>query len=100
MTCQHPATRLYTWVARDDSAPDGRVLCVACCQCGAILHGGIDSPNRDADLLTAAVAAWSEQVREALAFWLARAATAAGIDDKRQRLRLQEELARLFGEID
>lgn len=100
MTCQHPATRLYAWTARDDLAPGGRILVVACCDCGAVLHGGAASATEGDDLLTAAVAAWSDQTREALAFWLGRAATAAGIDDKRQRLALQEELARLFGELD
>lgn len=37
--CKHPATRLYGWFARDDSAPQGRVWCVACCNCGAVLTG-------------------------------------------------------------
>ena len=40
--CQHPTTRLYSWFARDDTAPDGQVLCVCCSQCGAILTGGAE----------------------------------------------------------
>ncbi len=31
--CKHPPTRLYSWLADD-------VLCVGCCDCGAILLGG------------------------------------------------------------
>lgn len=37
--CPHPPTRLYSWFARDDGAQSGRVLCVACCACGAVLTG-------------------------------------------------------------
>lgn len=37
--CQHPPTRRFAWFARDDTAPGGQVLCVACCDCGAILQG-------------------------------------------------------------
>lgn len=47
--CRHPARRLYAWAARDDSAKPsrlfpqgGRVLCVACCECGAVLQGGAE----------------------------------------------------------
>lgn len=97
MNCVHPVTRLYSWVARDDQAPGGRVLVVGCTQCGAILHGG--APDTDDDLLTAAVAVWSDQTREALARWLGKTARAAGVADKRQQLKLQEALAELFGEV-
>lgn len=31
--CQHPATRVYTWLAYDGT------LCAACCDCGAVLAG-------------------------------------------------------------
>ena len=40
--CTHPATRRYAWIARDDSVPGGDVLVVACCDCGAVLQGGVD----------------------------------------------------------
>lgn len=33
--CQHPPSRYYGWVAYDG------VLCVVCCDCGAVLHGGV-----------------------------------------------------------
>lgn len=39
--CNHPPTRLYVWWARDDRAPGGRVLCVACYDCGKVLNGGV-----------------------------------------------------------
>ena len=32
-TCKHPPTRLYSWFA-------GKILCVCCCACGAVLAGG------------------------------------------------------------
>lgn len=38
--CQHPPERLYTWFARDDTMAGGQALCVACCDCGAVLQGG------------------------------------------------------------
>src|SRR3990167_11435719 len=31
--CKHPATRLYSWFAYDDT------LCIACCDCGEVLKG-------------------------------------------------------------
>lgn len=37
--CHHPAARLWAWYADDCQAPSGRVLCVACCDCGAVLAG-------------------------------------------------------------
>lgn len=43
--CPHPPTRLYGWVARDDTSPGGRLappgqaFCVACCACGVVLQG-------------------------------------------------------------
>lgn len=43
--CPHPPTRLYGWLARDDTSPGGRiappghVFCVACSACGAVLQG-------------------------------------------------------------
>ena len=38
-TCTHPPEKLYTWFARDDNQPSGMMVCVGCCQCGAILRG-------------------------------------------------------------
>lgn len=35
LSCIHPPSRLYTWFARDG------VFCIGCCQCGAVLKGGI-----------------------------------------------------------
>lgn len=32
-TCKHPPARLYAWNA-------GKILCVCCCLCGAVLAGG------------------------------------------------------------
>lgn len=40
VACQHPPERYYSWYARDDRAPRGRVLCVVCCDCGHVLLGG------------------------------------------------------------
>jgi hypothetical protein len=37
--CHHPAPRLYTWFARDDRLPAGRVLVVCCLDCHAVLRG-------------------------------------------------------------
>jgi len=37
--CQHPAARNFAWFARDDTAAGGQVLCIACCDCGAVLQG-------------------------------------------------------------
>lgn len=35
--CEHPARRVYAWVARDEyGAP---VLCAGCCECGEVLAG-------------------------------------------------------------
>ena len=39
-TCPHPITRRFAWMARDDTAAGGQALCVACCDCGAVLQGG------------------------------------------------------------
>ncbi len=43
--CDHPPNRLWAWFARDDTEPTGDVLCVACCDCGAVLAGGAESPK-------------------------------------------------------
>lgn len=46
--CPHPPARLYTWYAlapgriRTRLEPEGRVLIVACCDCGAVLKGASD----------------------------------------------------------
>jgi hypothetical protein len=37
--CPHPGPRLYTWFARDDRLPAGRVLVVCCLDCHAVLRG-------------------------------------------------------------
>jgi hypothetical protein len=48
--CLHPPNRLFAWYARDDGvvrkkkdrgAGSGQVLCVACCDCGQVLEGGV-----------------------------------------------------------
>jgi len=33
--CKHPPKRLYSWIAADGT------LCVGCCECGAVLAGGV-----------------------------------------------------------
>ena len=33
--CQHPPTRLFSWYANG-------TLCVCCCECGSVLHGGVE----------------------------------------------------------
>ena len=38
-TCQHPAGRLFAWLADD---PSGPVLCVGCCDCGQVLQGAAE----------------------------------------------------------
>jgi hypothetical protein len=38
-SCRHPSASIRAWYARDDSAPNGQVLCIACCKCGAVLKG-------------------------------------------------------------
>lgn len=38
--CPHPGPSQWGWFARDDTAPGGRVFCVTCCACGAVLQGG------------------------------------------------------------
>jgi hypothetical protein len=40
--CQHPARRLYSWRALDGT------LCVACCDCGAVLAGAAPSTGEAA----------------------------------------------------
>jgi len=38
--CEHPARRVYAWVARDEyGAP---VLCAGCCACGEVLAGAAE----------------------------------------------------------
>ena len=43
--CQHH--RHWSWYAEDCTAPGGRRLCVACCDCGKVLTGGVS----DAELV-------------------------------------------------
>lgn len=40
--CQHRPADLYSWYARHDGMPGGRVLVVTCTACGAVLQGGAD----------------------------------------------------------
>lgn len=42
--CKHPPARLYAWFAQD---PTGPVLCVACCECGTVLKGGVTFDGAD-----------------------------------------------------
>lgn len=39
--CAHPPTRLYCWHV-------GEVVCVGCCQCGAVLQGAADDAAAEA----------------------------------------------------
>jgi hypothetical protein len=50
-SCNHPPNRVWAWYARDDSivrkhkvagAGNGEILCLACCDCGEVLEGGVD----------------------------------------------------------
>lgn len=36
-TCQHPAPRLFSWWVKSLGKD---ILCVCCCDCGAVLSGG------------------------------------------------------------
>lgn len=40
--CHHPPAELFTWYARHDGMPGGRVLVVTCKACGNVLQGGAD----------------------------------------------------------
>lgn len=40
--CTHPPAELYSWYARHDGMPGGRVLVVTCKACGKVLQGGAD----------------------------------------------------------
>jgi hypothetical protein len=40
--CTHPPTRLFAWIAYDDT------LCTACCDCGDVLTGAARLPNATA----------------------------------------------------
>lgn len=33
--CKHPPTRLFCWFVGD-------ILCICCCECGAVLRGGAE----------------------------------------------------------
>lgn len=44
--CPHPPQRLWSWFARDDTHRRGEVLCVGCCDCGAVLLGGVELPSQ------------------------------------------------------
>lgn len=73
-----------------------------CQRCGTgeyiVMPDGDDAPTElDFDQLAAIARAWPWNVRDALARFVARAMTNAGIDDK--RLAVQERLARMMGDI-
>lgn len=38
-TCPHPPARLYAWFAYNCETGEDDILCVACCDCGAVLAG-------------------------------------------------------------
>ena len=42
--CQHPASRIFTWFAYDPTT-DSNILCAGCCDCGAVLLGGVTSDD-------------------------------------------------------
>ena len=41
LSCRHPPTRLWSWTSADG------VLCVACCECGAVLRGATAAEDRE-----------------------------------------------------
>lgn len=41
--CTHPAHRVYTWFAFDDT------LCAACCDCGKVLAGAAPEPDEPSE---------------------------------------------------
>lgn len=56
-------------------------------------------PELDFDQLAEIARAWPWNVRDALARFVARAMTNAGIDDRAKRLTVLERLARMMGDI-
>lgn len=38
--CKHPPDRLFSWFAKD-ARYEKPILCVCCCECGAILAGQV-----------------------------------------------------------
>ena len=42
-SCPHPPQRLWAWRVADAL---GKTLCIACCDCGAVLRGGDDETER------------------------------------------------------
>lgn len=40
--CPHPPPRLYAWHALNPQTGKADILCVACCECGAVLQGAAD----------------------------------------------------------
>lgn len=37
--CPHPPKRLFAWFVDNPKIKGGQTLCVACCDCGAVLLG-------------------------------------------------------------
>jgi len=37
--CSHPANRNFAWFALNHETGKEDILCVACCDCGAVLQG-------------------------------------------------------------
>ena len=40
--CKHPPVRLYAWLAYNYETEKNDILCVGCCECGTVLHGGAE----------------------------------------------------------
>ena len=59
-TCTHPPERLHAWWARDDTAPGGQVLCVACNACGAVLQGDASEQPLPLGILAYGGRSWPE----------------------------------------
>jgi len=45
VTCKHDPRRLYAWYATGDDGTPRAVLCVGCCDCGAVLRGAATAPR-------------------------------------------------------
>ena len=37
--CKHPPSRYYSWFAYNPVTDKSDILCVGCCECGAVLAG-------------------------------------------------------------
>jgi hypothetical protein len=45
--CPHPPQRLYAWHAFNYRTGKNDILCVACCDCGAVLEGNAAAERDD-----------------------------------------------------